>query len=122
MIDTAKPPLTITIKSAQRLRYACRGGRNIVSSEEIMKILDGEKKPAKEKSQSITLKSKSLEKYFGDLKSKKLVTEKIEQSLQLTEITIPQILDSYGIEDMDYESIVANALKRYYGGKNDEKD
>ena len=87
-----------------------------------MKILDGEKKPAKEKSQSITLKSKSLEKYFGDLKSKKLVTEKIEQSLQLTEITIPQILDSYGIEDMDYESIVANALKRYYGGKNDEKD
>ena len=114
MLDTVKPPISITIKAAQRLRYACRNGKNIISSDEIMNIINGEKKSAKDKPLSVTLKPKVLNKYFGEIKSRKAVAEKVEQSLELTEVIIPQIFEKHNVSDTDYSMIVSEALDMYF--------
>ena len=115
IIDTRKPPLTVTIKGAQRLRYAVRNGKVITNAEEIVTILNGEKKLKKDKPLSITLKPKVLSKYFSEVTDKKYVAEKVERSLELTEITIPKILEKHNVKDAEnYDEIISQALDIYY--------
>ncbi|WP_124099887.1 ParB N-terminal domain-containing protein [Ruminococcus sp. Marseille-P6503] len=110
--------LSITIKAAQRLRYATKNGKNITNGNEILKIISGDEKLKKEKPMSVTLKPKLLTKYFGDIKSKKSVTEKVEKSLELTEVVIPQILQKHNVSAVaDYDSIVTEALNMYFQSK-----
>ncbi len=114
IIDSHKT-LSITIKAAQRLRYATKNGKDITNGNEILKIISGDEKLKKEKSMSVTLKQKVLNKYFGEIKSRKAVAEKVERSLELTEITIPQILEKHNVKDIeDYDNIISQALDMYY--------
>ena len=103
----------ITIKAAQQLRYACRGGKIISSSSELMKVLEEKSQtPKKEKALSVTLKPKTLNRYFEGISNKKIVAEKVEQSLELTEVTIPRILKENDSEDLgeDKERLIFEAL------------
>lgn len=119
MLDN--PTHKITIKGAQRLRYACRNGKVITAPQEIMSLIQGESKAKKDKPISVTLKQKTLDKYFKGV-NKKEVAAKVERSLELTEVVIPQILEEKNILSDDYSSIISAALNYYFDERkmNDE--
>lgn len=117
IVLSANENVRVTERLAKELRK-CSESNKLSDVSAIEKVLSGEvldkRKVPKRK---VVLKEKFLFQYFDKSADDKVISQRLEQSLRLTEQTIPQICKEHNYETTDYDELVTEALNKYFTDK-----